>query len=76
MRHHLKSRFPATNINHLPNTVSYSTLFSNMPVMDDSIPGHGGCTMMQIFYAKPSQLVYGVPLSAKQNVPDAVRDFI
>ena len=29
-----------------------------------------------IFYTKPSQLVYGVPLSAKQNVPDAVKDFI
>ena len=32
--------------------------------------------MMQIFYAKPSQLVYGVPLSDKRNVPDAVKDFI
>ena len=29
-----------------------------------------------IFYAKPSQLAYGVPLSAKQNVLDAVKDFI
>ena len=28
------------------------------------------------FYAKPSQLVYGVPLSAKRNVPDAVKVFI
>ena len=28
------------------------------------------------FYAKPSQLVYGVPLSAKRNVPDTVKDFI
>ena len=27
-------------------------------------------------YAKPRQLVYGVPLSAKRNVPDAVKDFI
>ena len=44
--------------------------------MDDGILGHGGCTKMQIFYAKPSQLVYGVPLSSKQNVPNAVKDFI
>ena len=28
------------------------------------------------FYAKPSQLVYGMSLSAKWNVPDAVKDFI
>ena len=32
--------------------------------------------MMQIFYATPSQLVYGVSLSAKRNVPDVVKDFI
>ena len=76
MRRHIKSRFPAANINHLPDTVSYDTLFSDTPAMDDGIPGHGGCTMMQIFYAKPSQLVYRVPLTAKRNVPDAVKDFI
>ena len=76
MRHYLKSRFPAANINHLPNMVSYDTLFLDMPTMDDGIPGYGGCTMMQIFYAKPSQLVYGVPLSDKRNIPDAVKDFI
>ena len=56
--------------------VSYNTLFLDTPAMDNGIPGHGGCTMIQIFYAKPSQLVYGVPLSAKQIVPDAVKDFI
>ena len=76
MRHHIKSRFPAANVNHLPDTVSYDTLFSDTPALDNGIKGHGGCTMMEIFYAKPSQLVYGVPLSAKRNVPDAVKDFI
>ena len=76
MRRHIKSRFPAANINHLPDMVSYDTLFLDMPALDDGIPGHGGCTIMQIFYAKPSQLVYGILLSAKRNVPDAVKDFI
>ena len=44
--------------------------------MDNGFPGHGGCTMIQISHAKPSQLIYGVPLSAKQNVPDTIKDFI
>ena len=39
----------AANINHLPDTVSYNTLFLDMPALDDGIPGHGVCTMMQIF---------------------------
>ena len=56
--------------------VSYDTLFLDTPALDNGIKGHGGCTMMEIFYAKPSQLVYGVPLSAKRNVPDTVKDFI
>ena len=76
MRRHIKSRFPSANVNHLPDTVSYDTLFSDTPALDDGIKGHGGCTMMEIFYAKPSQLISGVPLSAKRNVPDAVKDFI
>ena len=76
MRCHIKSRFPAANVNHLLDIVSYNTLFSDMPVLDNGIKGHGGCTMMEIFYAKPSQLVYGVPLNAKRNVPDVVTDFI
>ena len=76
MRCHVKSRFPAANVNHIPDTVSYDTIFSDTSAADDGILGHTGCTMLQLFYAKPSQFVYGVPLSAKTSVPDAVKDFI
>ena len=76
MRHHIKSRFSATNINHLPDTVSYDTLFSDTPVIDDGVPGHAGCTMLQLFYAKPFQFVYSVPLGRKADVSSAVKDFI
>ena len=76
MRHHIESRFPSANINHLPDTVSYDILFSDTPAADDGIPGHAGCTMLQFFYAKPSQFVYGVPLGRKADVPSAVKDFI
>ena len=62
MRHHVKSRFPAANVNHIPDTVSFNTIFSDTPAADDGILGHAGCTMLQLFYAKPSQFVYGVPL--------------
>ena len=41
MRCHIKSRFPAANVNHLPDTVSYDTLFSDTPALDDGIKGHG-----------------------------------
>ena len=76
MRRHIKYRFPAANVNHLPDTVSYDTLFSDTPAADDGVPGHAGCTMLQLFYAKPSQFVYGVPLGRKADVPSAVKDFI
>ena len=76
MRHHVKSRFPVANVNHISDTVSYDTIFSDTPAADDGILGHAGCTMLQLFYAKPSQFVYGVPLSAKTSVPDAVKEFI
>ena len=76
MRCHVKSRFPAANVNHIPDTVSYDIIFSDTPTADNSILGHAGFTMLQLFYAKPSQFVYGVPLSAKTSVSDAVKNFI
>ena len=42
MRQHIKSRFPAAKVNHLPDTVSYDTLFSDILVVDDSILSHVG----------------------------------
>ena len=76
MRCHIKSRFPAANVNHLPDTVFYNILFSNTPAADDDVPGHAGCIMFQLFYTKPSQFVYGVPLGRKADVLSAVKDFI
>ena len=76
MRRHLKSRFPAAHVNHLPDMVSYDTIFSDTPAGDYGVPGHAGCTKLQLFYAKPSQFVYGVPLGRKSDVPGAVKDFI
>ena len=46
MKHHFKSRFPAANVNHIPDTVSYDTIFSDTPADDDGILGHAGCTIL------------------------------
>ena len=49
MRRHVKSWFPAANVNHIPDTVSYDTIFSDTPAADDGILGLAGCTMLQLF---------------------------
>ena len=61
MRCHLKSRFPAANINHLPNMVSYDTLFWICPPWTIEYQGMGVHNNAN-FYTKPSKLVYVVPL--------------
>ena len=76
MQRHIKSQFPAANANQLPDMLSYDTIFSDTPAGDYGVPGHAGCTKLQLFYAKPSQFVYGVPLGNKSDVPGAVKDFI
>ena len=46
MKCHAKSRFPAAIVNHIPDTVSYDTIFSDTPAADDGILSHAGCTML------------------------------
>ena len=46
IRHHVKFKFPAANVNHIPDTVSYDIIFSDTSVADDGILGHAGCTML------------------------------
>ena len=48
-RRHFKSRFPAANVRRLPEWYSTDTIFSDVPAADDGIPGHGGCTMAQLY---------------------------
>ena len=47
---HFKSQCPGANVPCLNKWMAMDTFFNNTPAMDDGIPGHGGCTMMQIFY--------------------------
>ena len=76
MRKHFKSRFPGANVPHLPEWYSFDTMFYDIPALDDGIPGHGGCTMIQMFGGLDSELLHGVPMKNESEVPDSILDFI
>jgi hypothetical protein len=56
--------------------VAFDTFFSDTPALDDGIPGHGGCTMMEIFVSLKHQVTEGFPIKSKAQVPDSLVDFI
>ena len=76
MRRHYKSRFPGANVPRLPEWYSFDTMFFPTPAFDDGVPGHGGCTMMQVFAGMDSELLHGVPMKTETEVPDTILDFI
>ena len=76
MRKHFQFRFPATNVRRLPEWYSMDTFFSDVPTADDGIPGHGGCTMVQIYGGMDSKLLSGHPMSSESSLLDTLRDFI
>jgi len=73
---HFKSRFPAANVRRLPEWFSTNTYFSDTPAHDDGIPGHGGCTMVQIFGGLDSEFIHGTPLPSESAMHIAFEDFI
>ena len=75
-RKHFKSRFPAANVKRLNEWVATDTFFSDTPARDDGIPGHGGCTMMQIFLGLVSGAVYGYPMKSETEYPYTLEDHI
>ena len=68
--------FPATNVHCLPEWYSTDTFFSDVPAAVDGIPGHGVCTMVQIYGGLDSELLSGHPMSSESSLPDTLRDFI
>ena len=73
---HFKSHFPGANVPHLPEWYSFDTMFYDVPALDDGIPGHGGCTMIQMFGGLDSTLLHGVPKKNESEVSDSILDFI
>ena len=75
-RKHFKSRFPAANVPRLNEWQATDTFFSDVPAADDGIPGHGGCTMLQVFLGLTSGAVHGYPMTTEKQVPQALEDHI
>ena len=50
--------------------------FDDTLAMDDGVPGHGGCTMMQIFCGLTSGTVHGYPMKSEKQVGQAFKDNI
>ena len=73
---HFNSCFPGANVPHLTEWYSFDTMFYDVPALDDGIPGHGGCMMIQMFGGLDSELLHGVPMKTESEVPDTILDFI
>ena len=71
-----KTQFPTANVEHLNETVACDTLFSDTPVHDDGLNGHGGCEMVQLFVGTTSHLTDTVPMPAKSAFQEALKEFI
>ena len=73
---HFKSRYPGANVPHLNEWMATDAFINDTPAMDDGIPGHGGCIMMQIFFGLTSGTVHGYPMRSKKQVGQAFKDHI
>ena len=75
-RKHFKSRFPGANVPRLNEWVATDRFFNDTPAMDDGIPGHGGVTMLQVFYGLTSGCVHGYPMKTEKQVGEVFEDYI
>ena len=54
----------------------YRYIFNDAPAMDDGVPGHCNCTMMQIFYGLTNGTMHGYPMKSEKQVGQAFEDHI
>ena len=76
MHHHYKTRFPAANVPHWNEDMATDTFFSDITAHDDGIPGHGGCTMAQIYTGITSHFTKVYPMSSESQIPDTFHDLL
>jgi len=76
MRRHVKSRFPAANVKRWNEEVSTDVFFSDTPAHDDGIPGHGGCTMAQLYVGNTSHYKCLYPIKSEKEFPETLRQLI
>ena len=70
------SCFPAANVHRLHERYSTNALIADIPAADNGVPGHGGCTMLQVYGGLDSELLYGHHLSSESELPNTLHDFI
>ena len=71
-----KSRYPGANAPRLNKWMATDTFFNDAPAMDDGVPGHCGCMMMQIFCQLTSSTIHGCPMKSEKKVGQAFEDHI
>ena len=76
MRKHFKTRFPAANVDRLNEQVNTDTFFASTPALDDGIVGHGGCTMVQLYVGRKSQVTEIFPMSTESEMHKTLSQFI
>ena len=78
LRRHYKTQFSAANVKRINKDVATDTFLSEVPAINDGIPGHGGCTMLQLFVGLTSKLTECIPMKGdvKSNFPDTFKEFI
>ena len=56
--------------------MAMDSLFSDTPAADDGIPGHGGCTVMEIMTGIKSTFTQGYPMASTKQIPEKLQEFI
>ena len=73
---HFKSQYPGANMPHLNKWMATDAFFNDTPAVDDGVPGHGSCAMMQILYGLMSGTVHGCPMKSEKQVGQAFEDHV
>ncbi|MEL6661061.1 MAG: hypothetical protein AAFR36_31715, partial [Bacteroidota bacterium] len=78
----LRPDFNWTSIDRVKQTIEHNedvasdTRISDTPAHDDGIPGHGGCTMVQVYTGITSKLTDAFPMSSEKYVYTTVLEFL
>ena len=52
------------------------TIISDVPALDDGMPRHGSCKLLQVYIGLGSELLSGYPMASESKFPSMLQDFI
>ena len=73
---HFKSQYPGANVPSLNEWVAADTFCNDTLAVDDGVPGHGGCAMLQIFCGLTSGTTHSYPMKSEKQVGQTFEDHI